>query len=983
MQKSIQKLLISILILAISIPFLGNIGAKADSQPIISKIARAQAVANIENIEKISIKSTKSNDVKVQSAEISAPNNESPDYSKGEMIVKFKTLESRNSYLKEKGLNPSDFSNSRLINLELGDNFTTKQTDEEIAKMGNDDRVLYAEPNAFVQTLSIPNDPFYSKQWSLYNDGSLYTNTTAGYDVEFEAARDIQTGSPNTVIAVMDFSIDFPAVPQLADSIYRDANGKVIGRNTASNCDFTDATGNLNASCPTASPTDHGVWVSGIIGAKTNDGVGMAGICNTCKIMPMAIRDNTTGTVTVASLVTAINYAVANGADIINMSLRQRYMNSMRDAVDNAISAGVFVVASAGNCGRSFDPLTYATDLKNNSCYVSEKNNSSYPVCIDPLSTAAQLLAGGCTAPDELNYPAGYDNVISVAGYDTDGVNRIYTANRKVSIAAPGSSILTTSSFTVPCSTTVTTSCCPDTYQITPADKLCYVNGSSFATPIVAGILGLAKSKDPTITPSNFNILQLSRGAKQYSNTKNPTLVGKLGSGSINACAVLGGCLTNAELPYFQIGLPSAYGAKPVTGKIGTAFPIIALEGTTLPQNTPATIQLPGCTVNQYVTGFLRSDAFVPTSGQLIPACTTLGTQSSTLRVTVSNGAGNSNYSTSFDSNFIAASSTAQILGSSLIPVTGNVGSALLPIPLSNNTIPDNTIAEFAPGGCEDPILPTVKGKIIGNKFVPDAPTATIPNTVPFCSVSGRSAGTIFAPAHTVGILTDLSPSWSPVTPPTSTCASAFNPTLAQFNSCNLKYINSAAIDTITCDKPSINPGESLNCEINLQAGQLYSLSDPRIADAGTISITLDKYLIAGSGINTGYSLDSSAGDLTCTFVTNIKISCPNISTTGVTKTGEFEFGLRYNPGFPIPDQPSLYGKDAKNFKVLFNSLANTTGTPPTGTTTPGTTTPKGGLLVRTGGTRNLEILSIIVLIGACVGGATYKRKLQMKKIAK
>jgi hypothetical protein len=44
---------------------------------------------------------------------------------------------------------------------------------------------------------------------------------------------------------------------------------------------------------------------------------------------------------------------------------------------------------------------------------------------------------------------------------------------------------------------------------------------------------------------------------------------------------------------------------------------------------------------------------------------------------------------------------------------------------------------------------------------------------------------------------------------------------------------------------------------------------------------------------------------------------------------------------------------------------------------------PKGGVLVRTGGTRNLEILSILVLIGAAIGTVAYRKKMQTKKYIK
>lgn len=143
----------------------------------------------------------------------------------------------------------------------------------------------------------------------------------------------------------------------------------------------------------------HGTHVAGVIGAKTNNGVGMAGIAFNAKLIPVKVC-NLFGSCPVYEIAAGIIYAVDNNAQIINMSLGGSQVSStIEGAVAYAISRNVTVVAAAGNTGL-----------------------------------------GG------YNYPASYPGVISVAAHDpvTGAIASFSTFNDRVTISAPGVSINST-----------------------------------------------------------------------------------------------------------------------------------------------------------------------------------------------------------------------------------------------------------------------------------------------------------------------------------------------------------------------------------------------------------------------------------------------------------------------------------------------------------------------------------------------------------
>lgn len=236
--------------------------------------------------------------------------------------------------------------------------------------------VEYAEPNYIATTaaLSTPNDPSFSSQWSLAKISAL-----DGWSTMFAS---YPTATSGATIAILDTGVQ---------ATHPDLSGKV---QTGARC--------TSGFCTTGSSDDdnsHGTHVAGIAAARTNDGVGIAGLALTSPVLPVKVL-NSAGSGSYASITAGINWAVSHGASVINMSLSgSSYSSTLCTAVSNAVAAGVVVVAAAGN---------------------SSYSNATYP--------AACPGSIGVAATDSSDAAASYSNY----------------GSPNVFLAAPGSSIYST-----------------------------------------------------------------------------------------------------------------------------------------------------------------------------------------------------------------------------------------------------------------------------------------------------------------------------------------------------------------------------------------------------------------------------------------------------------------------------------------------------------------------------------------------------------
>jgi len=229
--------------------------------------------------------------------------------------------------------------------------FVLKATGGQFADVGNSDpwqrlrqqldgiradpAVEYAEPNYYgsfddkPQASSAPTDPGYANQWWLDKVGARQ-----GWAVA--------TGSGITV-AVIDSGVDLTH-PDLQPNLRNDG--------------YNFGDGNAN-------PQDlygHGTFVAGIVAAGCSNAMAGCGLAPSARILPIKINVGGSGTFASSAVAQAIDYAVARGARVINMSLTiDSETQTVADAIQRALDAGVVVVAAAGNVGGPVAfPGTYA-----------------------------------------------------------------------------------------------------------------------------------------------------------------------------------------------------------------------------------------------------------------------------------------------------------------------------------------------------------------------------------------------------------------------------------------------------------------------------------------------------------------------------------------------------------------------------------------------------------------------------------------------
>ncbi|MBN1495982.1 MAG: S8 family serine peptidase [Spirochaetes bacterium] len=328
-------------------------------------------------------------------------------------------------------------------------------------ELRKDPRIEYAEPDHKVSLdETFPNDPnmMFGLQWSLFN-------------LDMYDAWDYTTGAGDVVVAVIDTGVDYT---------HEDLAGNCIA-----GYDY------LNNDADPMDDTGHGTHVAGIIGAVGNNGQGNAGMAWQVRIMPLRFISEDPGNPDYAlsgdiSLgIDCINYAVSNGAHIINASYGcYYYSEAEREAIMDARDAGVLFVAAAGN---------------------GLVNSEGIRVGLDTDATPS--------------YPASYnlDNIISVAA--STYADQLRTSSNygimTVDLAAPGEEIYSTMPKTL-------------TYPMSQAGlnmEWDYMSGTSMAAPHVTGVAALIKSLRPEFNYANIKTCVL-HGIEELPHLSDKVLTG-------------------------------------------------------------------------------------------------------------------------------------------------------------------------------------------------------------------------------------------------------------------------------------------------------------------------------------------------------------------------------------------------------------------------------------------------------------------------
>jgi len=392
------------------------------------------------------------------------------------------------------------------------------QTLQAIKDMVKQPGVRYAEPNYIRQPLAQPNDPLFSSQWHY---GQI--DLPQAWDLTQGARSD----DSHVVVAVIDTGV-FIEHTDLDGQLTSDGYDFISNTNNAGDGDGIDANpDDAGDGFQLSASSWHGTHVAGTIAAHTDNNLGGAGVSWHAKVMPVRVLGKSGGTsfdiiqgmLYAAGLANASNTVPEQKADIINMSLGG-FSSSVAEAeaVAQVRNAGVVIVAAAGN---------------------------------EAVSSPA--------------YPAAYSGVISVSATDVDNeLARYSNFGSTIDVAAPGGDN----------SVDLNNDGSPDgvlstLVEVQGTSRLSgyqSYQGTSMATPHVAGVLALMKAVNPDLTPAQIDQL-LSEGDL----TDDLGTAGRddqFGHGLINAYKAVQAAITAGDIP---IDVPVILNATPSSLEIGSA----------------------------------------------------------------------------------------------------------------------------------------------------------------------------------------------------------------------------------------------------------------------------------------------------------------------------------------------------------------------------------------------------------------------------
>ncbi|MDQ3741495.1 MAG: S8 family serine peptidase, partial [Actinomycetota bacterium] len=272
----------------------------------------------------------------------------------------------------------------------------TEDFDAARARLAADPRVARVERNRLVQALGTPNDPRFGELWGMQSSGD--------HDIDAPEAWDTITGSPNVVVAIIDTGVE-GSHSDLAPNMWTNAD-EIAGNGIDDDANgFVDDRLGWDFAYDNATPEDvygHGTHVAGTVGARGNNGIGVAGVTWDVDLMPVKVLDDW-GYGSWADVADGILYAHANGADVMNLSLGGwSGSQTVQDAIKVASSS--LLAIAAGNSSEDVDqyphfPCAYpepniicvaATDQGDNLAYFSNWGAEGVDLAapgVDTLST--------------------------------------------------------------------------------------------------------------------------------------------------------------------------------------------------------------------------------------------------------------------------------------------------------------------------------------------------------------------------------------------------------------------------------------------------------------------------------------------------------------------------------------------------------------------------------------------------------------------
>ncbi|HPG33276.1 MAG TPA: S8 family serine peptidase [Lentimicrobium sp.] len=363
----------------------------------------------------------------------------------------------RNSYRLIDLSRPFDLNHdqklSRTLMLEFED---FEKVDEIINQLKSSPDLEYVERVPYDRIDFSPNDTLYT----LYNGPQNWNWHLER--IQADLAWDITKGSPEIKVAIVDNAVwvDHP-----------DLAGKIVAqRDTYYNTD--------NPNPPsTGDPAEwsHGTHCAGLAAASSNNEIGVASVGFDVSIIAVKAAANTNANSIYGY--TGIQWAAANGADVISMSWGgSGYSQTNQNLINTISNMGIVLLGAAGN---------------------------------DNVTTP--------------HYPSAYANVISVASTDwNDAKSDFSNYSTTVDVSAPGG-----------VSSPGPAGLLSTTFNASNYGNYDLSQGTSMSTPVAAGLAGLVLSINPLLTPAQVENILKSTADDIYG--VNPDYVGMLGAGRINA----------------------------------------------------------------------------------------------------------------------------------------------------------------------------------------------------------------------------------------------------------------------------------------------------------------------------------------------------------------------------------------------------------------------------------------------------------------
>lgn len=339
------------------------------------------------------------------------------------------------------------------------DDLDNEEAERIVAEYRGLPEVEYAEPNYEISLDHAgggfkhlhPNDPQFTEQWALSNDGR--DGGKEGADISAMRAWATTTGDDDIVIAVLDSGVDYTHSDLINNIWIRPVS---IGRYEDRQIGAVEDLHGYNAIENSGDPMDdngHGTHCAGIIGAEGGNGIGISGVNWHVKIMPLKFM-NKNGFGTTKDAIEAINYVINRKRAGVNVRVISASWGStvrsraLEDVIKKAYEADILFVAASGNSTADTD------------------RNPHFP---------ASFRVG---------------NVISVAALNRNDELAPFSnyGVKSVHIAAPGANILST--------------WLGDEYESR--------SGTSMATPVVSGVAGLVLSKRPKLSVDELRSLLLN-----------------------------------------------------------------------------------------------------------------------------------------------------------------------------------------------------------------------------------------------------------------------------------------------------------------------------------------------------------------------------------------------------------------------------------------------------------------------------------------